>query len=74
MRQDATINWPEERLKELDNFKQVACDIELISFIKHQLGQNYWIFDDIKFVINSKSLLLYYYIVITRKENINKNI
>ena len=37
--------------------------------MKHQLGQNYWIFADIKFVINSKSLLLYYYIVITTKEN-----
>ena len=53
-------------LQELDNFKQVTCDIELISFIKHQLGQNYWIFDDIKFAINSKSLLLYldYYTLI----------
>ena len=35
-----------------------------------KIGQNYWIFDDIKFAINSKSLLLYYYTVIKRKENI----
>ena len=32
---------PKQNLQELDDFKQVACDIELISLTKHE--QSSWI-------------------------------